>query len=270
MMHHLDEDVLQRYVSHSVSDQERLEVDSHLADCADCARRVQASFYLQRRFDPLWDEWTAAEHGRAYEQWRLVKAAREIAEAEPSLADRVKQWLGQFRSDVGFSLKVLIDKSHKVAAVAQDVFAPGYEFRLCPKYSGVGTPEQEKQLDSHLKRGSEFLSQDRQAQALDELLEAVKIDARTPQSATSEVFSEGRRVLQMVVDSRRGRIWAKSWPEEGQEPPGMAILLPGRPELRALAIEFRKVEDEPYLLAEFEDVLPGIYSLWIGPTLAEE
>ena len=82
-MDHLSEELILRYVSNTVSEQEEVEIYTHLADCSECLQRVRTLRYIQENLDTLWDSWTADEHGRVYKEWREVKALRE---AEQTLA----------------------------------------------------------------------------------------------------------------------------------------------------------------------------------------
>jgi hypothetical protein len=82
-MAHLNEELILRYVSDTVSEQEEGEVYAHLADCSECLQRVRTLRYIQENLDTLWDSWTADEHGRVYKEWREAKALRE---AEHTLA----------------------------------------------------------------------------------------------------------------------------------------------------------------------------------------
>jgi hypothetical protein len=263
-MQHPDENLLLRYVLERVSDEEQLQTDAHLADCPECVQRVQALRYLRRDFANVWKSWTAAEHGRQFRQWQLIKGLHAIADAKPSLASQVRQWLEAIRAEVEIGLQVLIDRGHEVASLAHGVLPPDCRFRLYPAYVGVGTPEAQKALQNHLEKSSLLLSENRGAEAVEELLAAVGIDARRPQSASSEVWQGGRRVLQSAVDGH-GTLWVKWWPAAGQSPPTLAVLLPHHPQGQALAVAFEAVEEDSYLLTEFREVPEGFYTLRLGP-----
>ncbi len=263
-MQHPDESILLRYVTDRVSEQEQLATDLHLAECPECVQRVQALRYLQRDFATVWNSWTAAEHGRLCRQWQLVQGLQEVAEAKPSLRARVHQWLEALKEDVEISLKVLIDQGQEVASLAHGILPPDCQFKLYPAYVGVGSPEKQRELQDHLEKSSMLLSENRDAEAVEELVAALGIDARRPQSASSDVWHEGRRVLQTAVDGR-GRMWVKFWPAAGQEPPTLALLLPHHPDGKVLAAEFEAVREDAYVLAEFQDVPEGLYALRLGP-----
>lgn len=269
-MYHPDEDMIFRYVSGLASDEEQLQVDAHVVDCSDCLQRIQALLYVRENFDSIWESWTAAEHGCVCRQWRLARALREAAEASPSLSERLSQWLAQLEEGLEIGVNVLVNRARKVASVAAASLPIGYEFELQPVYAGVGSVEEQTQLADHLKKGSSLLSQDKSDEAMQELLKAVKIDARSPQAAVSEVCHEGRRVLQMVADGRRGRVYVKFWSEHEEESPALAILLPRAPQAKASVAQFKPVEGEPYMLAEFENLPDDTYSLQIGPSIGQQ
>lgn len=265
-MCHLRDNVLVQYVTGQTSCDEGLEIDTHLAECSACVERVCALRYLQEDFAELWDSWTAAEHGRLHRQWEFAKALGEIAAARPPLRSRIREWLDALKAEAEVGLKVLLDRSHEVASLAQGILPSSYEFKLCPAYTGVGSPEKQKALEDHLTKSSMLLAGNREAEAIEELLAAVKIDPRCPQAATSEVFCQGRRILQTAVDSRRRTVWIKFWPPEGQSPPALAVLLPLGREGKALVAEFEPVEEDASVLAEFRDIPDGQHALRIGPS----
>jgi hypothetical protein len=162
-------------------------------------------------------------------------------------------------------LQILVDHAQKVASTAAAVLPGGYEFELRPAFAGVGLPEEQTKLANHLKKSSSFLSNNMTREALGELLEAVKIDARSPQAAVSEICRKGDRILQMIVDSRRGCVSIKFWQGHLEKKPALAVLLPKNPDSGALIAQFKPIENELYILAEFENLPDGAYSLQIGP-----
>ncbi len=265
-MCHPYEDSLLQYVAGEASCDQELEIDRHLAECSDCVQRVCTLRYLQKDFAEIWNSWTASEHGRLHRQWQFAKALGEVAEAKPSVRSRVREWLDALKAEAEVGLKVLIDYSHEVASLAQGVLPPSYEFKLSPAYTGVGSPEKQKALEGHLTKSSALLAGNRETEAIEELLEAIKIDPRCPQAATSEVFCQGRRILQTAVDSRRRTVWIKFWPQEGQKPPALAALLSLCQEGKTLVAEFEPVEEDASVIAEFRDVTDGQHALRIGPS----
>lgn len=264
-MTHPDYEILLRYAVEDVTDAEQLRVDTHLAECDACVERIRALRYLQENFTPLWESWTAAEHGRLHRRWQWLGVLQQLAGQSPSLAGRLRQWAEALREGAEITFKLLIDQSRRIASVACGVLPGECESALCPAYRGVGSPEEQKQLEAHLQKSSDCLAEDRTDEAVAELLEAVKIDARRPQSATLEVSRQGRRLLQTAVDGRSGRVWIRYWPAEPRLAPALAVLIPRGREAVPLAAEFKAVPEDTYLLAEFENVPDGPYALRIGP-----
>ena len=265
-MDHLDETMILRCVSGGLSIRDQLAVDAHLAQCNECLQRVKVFSYVQTNLDSLWSSWTAAEHGAAHRRWQLAKALRETSEAVPALTEQVKRWFRQLKEGLEFSIKVLVDQSQTVASVAASILPPSCEFQLCPSCAGIGSPDEQSELASLLLKGSRLLAEDRPREATDELLRALQIDARNPQAAMSQVRHQGQLLCQAIVDSRRGRILVKFWPQEGCRPPGLALLIPESDESQALAARFEVVESESYVQAEFDRLESAVYSLQIEPT----
>jgi len=264
-MEHPDTTTMLRYISDDVSSDEQLSVDTHLAVCPTCLSRVRAWSYLEENLDSLWDSWTAATHGSVYRRWRLVKALRDIVEATPALAEQVWQWVERLREGFEFSVRVLIDRSRAIASLGTCALPPQCEFKLCLSDAGIGSPDEQTDLENHLHHSSELLSDNRPNEAANELLQAMQIDARSSQAAVSQISRHGQLLCQTVVDSRRGRILVKFWPQEGQPWPSLALLVPEDEEGRVLAATFNAVENETYVLAEFDQVDRVSYALQIEP-----
>jgi hypothetical protein len=259
-----------RYVADRPSDQERLAIDAHAADCPECRRRLQALLYARENLSALAASWTAAEHGRAYRQWRVAKALEDAAARSPSLAATAARWVDQLAAGVGMRLKVLVDRARRIASAAADVLPTGCDFELRPVLAGVCSAEELTRLDAHLKKAGARLAEDKPAEAIAELSEAVRIDARAPQAAVCEVRRQGAVLLQTIADGRHGRLSAKFWPSEGQAPPALAVLLSEDVARSAPVSRLEPVEGELYLVAEFEGLAGGIYALAIGPWPQEQ
>jgi hypothetical protein len=257
---HPSEDVVFRYVADQPSDEERLEVDLHMADCDACRQKVQAMLHLRTDFDAIWQSCTAAEFGRTYRQWRIAEALRARAAESPALVHRATEWLRRKATNVGVELRVFVDGARRIASAAAQM-PSGCAIELQMAYAGVGSPEEITRLKQHLQRSSEFLLQGRPEETARELLQAVRIDARCPQAAVAEILHEGKRVLYVIADSRRGRISVKAEDAPGWSAPSLAILLSASAEVPPRIAEFVSVEGETSTLAEFDDVKDGVYGI---------
>ncbi|MFA5251544.1 MAG: hypothetical protein WC454_03035 [Phycisphaerae bacterium] len=243
-------------------------MDIHLVDCLQCRERIRTLIFIREHFDTLWDSWTAAEHGRIYQQWQLAQALTKVAENVPSLAGQIQQWLGHLKEDVHIGAKVLLDRSKKISSIASVVLPAGFEPILRPAFMGIGSPQQQVQLEEHLKKGSELLSQDKADEAVSELLEAVKIDGRIPQTSTLEITHDEGRRFQIQVNSRSKTVLLMFWPAVGEgKRSKLAVLMPQEAGGKVLTSQFEHVEGAEYLLAEFKDVSDGVFSLYIEPDI---
>lgn len=265
-MRHLDDNTIRDYVLEEVSESEQMAAEDHMADCPECVERVRAFRYAQEHFDSLWNSWTAAEHGRVTKQWRLAMAVSEIVQEHPKLIKQARQWLEDFKEEIGLGVKVLMDRRHQIVSLARAFMPLSYRFQLQPVHRGVGGPEEIAELEKQLNRGSELLAEDRPEEAVQEILQAITMDARSLQSAVSEVCHKERRILQTTADSAIGRVSVKYWTQPDQEDPFIVVLLPKETNAKAVARVFDKVRvsGESYLLAEFKGVSDGAYTLYIG------
>jgi hypothetical protein len=263
-MCHPTEEIFLRYVSGAAMEEEQLEIEKHMARCSQCVELASTLRYIQENFDDLLNSWTASEHGRVYQQWRLVRALHQTAETAPSMAEGIARLYECLRKGMVLCVKVLVDRYQRIACLAQDAIPAGYELRVCPAYSGVGSPEAQSKVEEYLREGSELLSEDKIPEAVNKLLLAGSIDARSSQSVRSEVYRGEQLVAEAIVDSRRGRISVVLWPKPECALRTEAILLPDGATGEVLTATFEHVESQPYIVAEFEDLKHEMYRLWIA------
>ncbi|MHC4464279.1 MAG: hypothetical protein ACYS30_23055 [Planctomycetota bacterium] len=262
-MNHLSEQLALRYIAENLSEDEMQDLDLHIADCPQCLDRIRTLRYIAENFDTLLESWTAEEHGRVYQQWRLVKAFEEAAEASPSLAERIRNWLAQKAGTIEIGVSIVLDRASKVATAAAASLPEGYGFSLRPAFEGVGSPADVEQLKARLQRGSELLADGKPKEAIKVLLEASRIDALSPQAAVTEIRHGNRLALQLTVNGRQGRIWVKARIDPQLAVPQMALLIPTSPHASASIAEFKPVQGEQVLVAEFIDVGDGPYTIEI-------
>lgn len=274
-MNHIDLQTLLRYVRHEVSDDDWLAVDEHLADCIHCLGRVRALRRLRTDFATIWESWTAEEHGRLYLQYRLAKAILD-AEADPNFRESAKsralEWLRKLGTNAAdFAVGILLDGGKRIASVASEMpgtigrAAQPYILQLQPMRLGVGSPDEMSQVEKHREKASAMLAQGRIAETIEHLQSAVEIDMRAAQGAILDIRHEKRLVGRIQVDSRRKSASLMYWPAPGQYPLRLAILLPREEDLPARLAELKPVEAADYLLAEFEDLGDGSYTLLLEP-----
>ncbi len=264
-LNHPDEEAIIRYVSEQTSEQEQFDMDKHFSDCTSCSKSVRTMFFIRENFDALWDNWSAAEHGRLSQQLVLANALRQASQTRPALSDEIRRWLGQLGEGLCVSARVLLDRSRKIALLGTSALPAGFEFRVRPAYIGIGSPKEQAKVNEHLQKSSELLSQHKAEQAVDELLQAVKIDARSSQVSTLSIVHQDNRLFEVHVDSIARTVLLMFWPVEGQGYPRLAILAPEEGACPATPAEFKPVEGADYFLAEFGNVGDGIYSMTIGP-----
>jgi len=263
-MEHPPVDVILRSLSDEADEEDRIVVDSHVVDCLECRKKVKRLLHIRENFDSLWEGMNAVDHGRLFRKWRLAVALEEAAKREPSLAAKAQHWLRAVTKGVDTVIKVLVDRERRIVAAAAEALPQEQEFVRHSAVAGVGTSEEQARIQDHLRRGSDLLARNQREQAVDELMKAVEIDARSPQAVTSQVVRRDDWVVQVVADSRRGRISVKYKTRAKGRGPSLAVLLHHQAG-HDLVAPFEAVESEGYDLAEFEDVPSGWYRIEIGP-----
>lgn len=268
-MEHPNENTIFQYASEQTTSEEEFQVEAHMAECSECLGRVRALRHLRENFESIWQSWTPAEHGHLYQQWRLATALAQVAESQPSLAQQARQWLGQLRTGVEMAVKVLLDQSRKLAMAAEELLPPQHSFQLQPAIQGVGAGEERERLEGHLNKSRDLLGEGQVEAALQELLHAVEIDARSPQTARSEVHREGRLMLQVDVESRRRELSVRYWPTEDEAAPSLALLVPQDPDVPPQAAAFETEPQARFAQARFSELPDGVFSLWINTLVGD-
>ncbi len=256
-MTHLDDILMLQYISKQASEDERIEVDSHLAECSECLTQVKALAHIRDNFEAVWESWTAAEHGRVLRQWQLAVALEKLGESVPALVQQIKSLFHRLETDAETCVKIWLDRVKILTTVAGRVMPQGHEFHLRPAAAGVG----DDNIQSHINRASSFLSQEQVEEAVMALESSAEINVRTPQFAVSEIDGDAGRVAEVIVDSRQGRISVKLWHSSAEAKPSLVLLIPGRNITDTHVAEFEQVEDVEYLLAEFQDVPTGQFDV---------
>jgi len=123
------------YVKGTLSEEKCFELESHLAECDECAKRVRAHRFLlqsvhQGQFDHIWDSWTASRHAEEYLQDQVTKVLR-TATYPQALQQRVRAWQENLSQKAWGGIIVLIDASrHTVRVIKEGLEAlhqPGME-----------------------------------------------------------------------------------------------------------------------------------------------
>ncbi len=262
-MNHITADLFLRYVSDQASEIEQLQADTHLATCSDCRERLGVFIYLGEHVETILNSWTATEHGRLYRQWQLLNAIQKVTEQTPHLAGRLWRYIEQGKAGLEMTLRLLLDRTEKLATAAAGSLPPNYVFNLRPAIAGVGSPAELAKLQRQLRKGSEHLSKGDQQSAFFALQEAARIDARSPQVAVMEINREEHLLMQVTVDGQRGRVWVRFFATAGEPLPELALLLPASPEAVPYIAEFKPVNEEEILLAEFALVEENLQTLLI-------
>ena len=126
-MRHLEFSEILAYVADKMSEEASLAVDTHLAACDDCARRVRAHFKISEQFDELWNKWTAREHaaslGKDTFPLRLPATDKPVlvrlSRLRKEFRGRVSAFLRSLPQRVEAALKVVVDAGRKQAGIVQ-------------------------------------------------------------------------------------------------------------------------------------------------------
>jgi len=233
-MSHLKTEEILAYVAGKMAEKKAFEVNIHLATCEECAKRVKAHYYIKDHFDTLWDTWTAKRHAEEYWQARVGEALKE-AEIPPRLGERVKDWLGKISQKADVAIGVVIDASQRMAEVVQEGFEALRRPDIVLEFSSLPAP--------------------------------VLILGEEPEEGTIKVEAKGPPWTAITVEPTAQKITVQM--EVSDEPWPLLLLFP-KMEGKVFISEFSHPEGTDYLLAEFEDVPDGEFTLVVEPMPSDD
>lgn len=217
-MDHIENELLLAYVTEMLGYEEMLAADTHLAECPDCARRVRSFRSVRARLDDLWSSWTPKQHAEEFLRRRAATALGSVRSGS-RLEKRLQAWMVDLGAQVETALRIAFEAPARGAALIQS--------------------------------------------ELDWLGDPVRVRSFSPVPATVAVHGDDHRPRWVTVESA-GSPWVRVTADPGAgmirvrlqlhpEPWPLALLIPAG-EGAASVREFRRVEGEGFLLAEFDDV----------------
>jgi len=225
-MNHLTLENALAYIAGKVTEEESFQIETHLADCDECARRVYSYNIIKENFDEIWDSWTAKEHAVALFQARFLEAL-EKAKVPPRLDQRIKAWAKKVSQKTETVLDIILDFRDKTAKIFQE----GLE-RFCQP--GIGLTFLPAPVPSWITGEAREAS--------------ISVEAQGPPWVKVTVDPSVRKI------AVQAEILKKRWP--------LIILLP-KAKGKAIIGEFHQPVDTDYILSEFEDVPDGKYFLML-------
>ncbi|MBD3182118.1 hypothetical protein GF312_07490 [Candidatus Poribacteria bacterium] len=259
-MQHLSEDIISRYISNEASFDEIVQVDKHTAECEECSMRIETLFYLRDNFNSIWNSWSIAEHRKINRDLKILESLERISEANPNLTEQIRDCFKRFTEGIELSVHVLIDRIRNLTTLARGTMPGEYGFRLKPLAAGIGDGNQDR-ITNKIEKASDLVLQQNVEEAVSELESLADIDARVSQSVTSEIRLEDNKIIEVVSDSRQGRISVKLWANDMKKPPPLAILVSRENPTDVYVSTFENIEEADYLLAEFRNVDTGQFDI---------
>jgi anti-sigma factor RsiW len=217
------------YASGRLAEEELFRLDEHLASCAECARRVRAFRFVSEHAAILLDAWSARRASATVLQDVIAGVAQQAAPCS-ELRDRVGGWLQELSDRTRAVLDIAIDGARRTAEIVDE------------SLSRLGRPPGFQPIPVPVR----VLGEGGGGAAAVE-------DHRHPWARVTADPATGLVAVQLA------RV-AEPWP--------IAVLITRQGE-SAMIGEFRPVEGEDYLLATFEDVRDGEYTLLLEDALSD-
>ncbi len=241
-----------RYAADSISVSERIQMESHMAECEQCLDRIRNVLILKENFENVWNSWTAYDHGRVLIQLKILRNLKKLETLQPSYAEKIKNWLRNLRKETEIALNIFIDGIQRKALIAGRFLPSNHHFQLRPLLTGIGSPLDQTAVEERMEQGSDYLSKGLWSKAEQEIDELKKINARAAHAAVSEIYDENGKKMEAALDGRRNRLSVKLWTGRESSVPKYLMLIPAEESYQPLMVEFEYIEDESFFLAEAE------------------
>ncbi len=223
---HLQPRQIAAYALGELTEEELFHLDEHVAACAECARRVRAFRFVAEHADVLLEGWSAGRASAATLQ-DLIACIAEQTETGSELQDHLARWLRRLSDRTRAVLAITMEGTRRAAAIVDE------------------------SLD-RLGRSSGFQP----------VLAPVRVRGEGGGDAAA-VEDHVHPWARVTADPATGIVAVQL--AKVAEPWPIAVLITRRGE-SAMIGEFRPVEGEDYLLATFEDVRDGEYTLLLEDT----
>jgi hypothetical protein len=247
-MKHPKQDDLLEFAAGRVEELSAERLYTHLGICDSCTDRMDVIRRIRMDFEGSWDEFLQEFKARQFFVAPL---------ADPALARQ-----GAF----DLVIRGVLDGARRIATAAAEGLAGALgtgklEAAYAPSYSGVGDPERAKDASRMAEEASKLLSQGNVEAAIDKLIEASKTAPDAGGAATLNLLSGGTLVGKLVIHAGRRAVSVLVNPDLVGSTQVTAVLMgEGGLEKR---VPLLRVEGASYLLAEFEELPDGTFSIGI-------
>jgi hypothetical protein len=211
------------YVAGKTKEENSYKFELHLAECSECARRVNIYYNMKENFDKIWDSWTGSDAAAEVEQTHILESISG-AEVEPGLSKRFTDWKKNIRQKTLSVVGIRFNASRKKASVFKEGLE-GFLKLAALTYTKVKPPVE---ILGAVEEGT------------------ISIESRVPYEVKVTIDPSARRIVVQGPVSK--------------DPLPMVVLVPKK-EWKAYVEEFRRPEEADYILAEFEEIPDGEYYL---------
>ena len=231
-MDHLAPDRIAAYVAGKLGEEEAFYLETHLAACPQCARGVRAYRFVSEHADFLFGSWSAKKASRLAFHRGLCDALSTAA-LPAEMLDRLTRWAEDFITRTRAVLRITLESAKKSAGIIEDEWGTMSLLGHTPAFQPAPAP--------------------------------IRVRGDHEPRATA-VDSIGEPRTRITADPSLGRIAVRLGITDPPWP--LAVLVPLTAGNLQTA-DFRHVEGEDYLIATFEDLEDGEYTLLLEETYPE-
>jgi len=224
MTDHISTMKILSYISGKLNEEQSFHLEEHLAACVGCARRVRSYRLIGQHADSLLESFSAKKLSQHLLQRQLMEIAGK-RELSSEIVHRLRAWASDFGASTRAALRITLEGARQTATIVEEGFAD-------------------------LLRGDG-------AASFQPMPVAVRVRGEGRYGSTSVEATSGLPV-KITADSITGTVAVQMALID--EPRPLAVLVHSTRD-QLLTAEFREVEGEDFLLATFEDLDDGDYTL---------
>ncbi len=138
-MVHIDTKRIVSYVSGAMDEESSFDLEMHIANCRECAKRVQVQYHIREHFDEVWDA-HVKNPGWAYAAESALSHAIDQNQPE-EIRNRLKAWHETLWKKAKSVLSLAIDTGRKSYEVFNEGFLPHFvpSVNFVPEQAAIRT-----------------------------------------------------------------------------------------------------------------------------------
>ena len=138
-MDHVPIESILRYISDKISEKDAFILETHLADCDECAEKVFRYDYIRKNFSEVWNSLSVDHAIMELIELQLLESLID-AKIKPDLIQRIQSWVKDFYQKTQIVMGIMWNASQKTAEIIHEELADLIQRGQIQVFAPVGKP----------------------------------------------------------------------------------------------------------------------------------